>query len=41
MLAEPDELVAVESILVERGGETEAHELNEAILREAIESAGA
>jgi uncharacterized membrane protein len=41
VLAEPDELVAVESILVESGGETEAHELNEAILREAIESAGA
>jgi uncharacterized membrane protein len=40
VLAEPDELVGVESILVESGGETEAHELNEAIIREAIDSAG-
>jgi uncharacterized membrane protein len=38
VLAEPDELVAVESILVDRGGETEAHELNEAALREAAEA---
>jgi uncharacterized membrane protein len=41
VLAAPDELVAVESILVGRGGETEAHELEEAALREAAESAGA
>ena len=41
VLADPDELVAVESILVGRGGETEAHELNEAALREAADSAGA
>ena len=41
VLADPDELVAVESILVGRGGETEAHELNEAVLREAADSAGA
>ena len=41
VLAEPDELVAVESILVGRGGETEAHELDEAVLREAADSAGA
>jgi hypothetical protein len=39
VLADPDELVAVESILVGRGGETEAHELDEAALREATESA--
>jgi hypothetical protein len=39
VLADPDELVAVESILVGRGGETEAHELDEAALREAAESA--
>ena len=41
VLADPDELVAVESILVGCGGETEAHELNEAALREAADSAGA
>jgi uncharacterized membrane protein len=41
VLADPDELIAVESILVERGGETEAHELDEARLREAADSAGA
>jgi hypothetical protein len=39
VLAAPDELVAVESILVGRGGKTEAHELDEAALREAVESA--
>jgi len=39
VLAGPEELVAVESILVGRGGETEAHELDEAALREAAESA--
>ncbi len=39
VLADPEELVAVESILVGRGGETEAHELDEAALREATESA--
>jgi hypothetical protein len=39
VLASPDELVAVESILVGRGGETDAHELDEAALREAAESA--
>jgi uncharacterized membrane protein len=41
VLADPDELVAVQSILVDSGGETEAHEFNEARLREAAESAGA
>jgi uncharacterized membrane protein len=41
VLADPDELIAVESILVGRGGETEAHELDEAVLREAADSAGA
>jgi uncharacterized membrane protein len=40
VLADPDELVAVESILVGRGGETEAHEFDEAVLREAADSAG-
>ena len=40
VLADPDELVAVESILVGHGGQTEAHELDEAALREAAESAG-
>jgi uncharacterized membrane protein len=38
VLADPDELVAVESLLVGRGGETEAHELQEAALREAADS---
>jgi uncharacterized membrane protein len=41
VLADPDEVVAVESILVGRGGETQAHEFDEAVLREAAESAGA
>jgi uncharacterized membrane protein len=40
VLADADELVAVESILVDRGGDTKAHELDEASLREAAESAG-
>jgi uncharacterized membrane protein len=40
VLAAADELVAVESILVDRGGETETHELDEATLREAADSAG-
>ena len=40
VLANTDELVAVESILVGYGGETEAHELDEAALREAADSAG-
>jgi uncharacterized membrane protein len=39
VLASPDELVAIESILVGRGGETETHELDAAIVREAAESA--
>ncbi len=39
VLADTEELVAVESILVGRGGETDAHELDEAALREAAESA--
>jgi len=41
VLAEPDELVAVESILVGHGGTMEAHEFDEARLREAAESADA
>jgi uncharacterized membrane protein len=40
VLADPDEVVPVESILVGRGGATEAHELDEAALREAADSAG-
>jgi len=39
VLAAPDELVAVESILVGLGGAAKAHELDEAVLREAAESA--
>lgn len=39
VLADPEELVPVESILVDLGGETNAHELDEAALREAAESA--
>jgi hypothetical protein len=39
VLAGREEVVAVESILVGRGGETDAHELDEAALREATESA--
>ncbi len=39
VLADPDELVAVESILIDRGGQTEAHEFNDAVLREAADSA--
>ena len=41
VLADPDELVAVESILIDRGGTTEAHEFDEAVVREAADSAGA
>ena len=41
VLAEPDELVAVESILVGQGGETDTHELDEAVLREVGDRAGA
>src|SRR5690349_7954212 len=40
VLADRDEVVAVQSILVDRGGETEAHEFDNARLREAVESAG-
>ena len=40
VLADPEELIPVESILVDRGGETKAHELDEAALREAVDSAG-
>jgi uncharacterized membrane protein len=37
VLASPDEMVAVESILLGRGGVTEAHEFDAAVLREAAE----
>ena len=40
VLADLDELVAVESILAGRGGVTESHVLDEAALREAIDGAG-
>jgi uncharacterized membrane protein len=40
VLADPDELVAIESILVDRGGQTQTHALDEATLREAADSAG-
>jgi uncharacterized membrane protein len=40
VLADPEELIPVESILVEFGGETNTHELDEAALREAVDSAG-
>jgi hypothetical protein len=39
VLADPEELVALESLLVGHGGTTEAHEFDEARLREAAESA--
>ncbi|MBI5103411.1 MAG: DUF1269 domain-containing protein [Solirubrobacterales bacterium] len=35
VLADADELVAVQSFVADRGGTTESHELDEAILREA------
>ena len=41
VLADPDELVARGVHSRRPGGETEAHELNEAALREAADSAGA
>jgi uncharacterized membrane protein len=40
VLADPDELVAVESILIDGGGTTESHEFEDAVLLEAAESAG-
>ena len=41
VLADPDELVALESTLVGLGGTTEAPEFDAARLREAADSAGA
>ena len=41
VVAATDELVAVESILIGRGGTTESHEFEEATLREAADSASA
>jgi uncharacterized membrane protein len=41
VLADPDELVALESTLIGLGGTTESHDFDEARLREAAESAGA
>jgi uncharacterized membrane protein len=38
---DPDDLVAVQSLLIDRGGETEAHEFDEAVLREAAEGGSA
>lgn len=40
VLADPDEVIPVQSILVDRGGETRAHELDAAVVREAAEGAG-
>ncbi len=40
VLGDPGELVAIESILVDRGGETTAHEFDEAVLAEVTDSAG-
>jgi uncharacterized membrane protein len=40
IVAEPDELIPVESILVGMGGSTKSHEFEEAKLLEAAESAG-
>jgi uncharacterized membrane protein len=40
VLADPDELVAIESILVDRGGETNAHAFDAAVLREVTDGAG-
>jgi uncharacterized membrane protein len=40
LLADPEDLVAAESILVGEGGETQAHEFDEAVLQEAVDSAG-
>jgi uncharacterized membrane protein len=41
VVAAADELVAVESILTGHGGMTTAHEFEQAVLREAVESADA
>ena len=38
VLADPEEVVPVESILVGRGGETEKHELDAAVMREVADS---
>ena len=40
VVAEMDDLVAVESLLVGYGGTTESHEFDDAVLREAAKSAG-
>jgi hypothetical protein len=40
VLADPDELVAIESILLDRGGETNAHAFDEAVLRDVTDGAG-
>jgi uncharacterized membrane protein len=40
VVAELDDLVAVESILVSLGGTTESHEFDDAVLRETADSAG-
>ena len=40
VLADPEELVAIESILVDRGGETNAHAFDEAVLRDVTDGAG-
>jgi len=40
VLADPDELVAIESILADRGGETTSHEFDAAVVREVTDGAG-
>jgi uncharacterized membrane protein len=40
VLADPDEVIPIQSILIDRGGETNTHELDAAAVREAADSAG-
>ena len=40
VLADPDELVAAESILLDRGGETTAHAFDAAVLSDVADGAG-
>jgi uncharacterized membrane protein len=40
VLADPRDVIAIQSILIDRGGETNAHELDDAVLREVADSAG-
>jgi uncharacterized membrane protein len=40
VLADPDELVAIESVFLDRGGETNAHAFDEAVLADVTDGAG-